>query len=100
MQEQKWSFESLAADFGWSKDQHNPAFFSGCRDIDTAFDARQFGWLTLVPAIDEERKYSPGGTFYIHDGNHRALVLAKKCLLDGWQLPRVDCLLVIPRPLD
>jgi hypothetical protein len=62
------------------------------------FDVKLFGWLMLVLPNQSELEQTRLGTFYIHDGNHRALVLAKRICMNEMPFPGVECLLVVPRP--
>jgi hypothetical protein len=73
-------FSRLAGELDLPRTQHNPAWFERCVQIDTSFDYNRFGWISVVHPNDSERRQSPRGSFYIYDGVHRALVLAKRLL--------------------
>ena len=49
-------------------------WFDGCFIVSTRFDPRLLGELKVRPLTDEERTQSSEGSFYLEDGNHRALV--------------------------
>jgi hypothetical protein len=55
--------------------------------------------LILAPSTEEEREQSPNGSFFIYDGFHRSLVLAKYLLEEEVDYQQVEGILVIPRPL-
>src|SRR2546422_11510954 len=92
------TFEMLASDLGRPKEEHDPDWFRVCAKINAAFDFDRFGWVTVVPANDSERRQTPDGSLYIYDGVHKTLVLSKR-LVSGETLFRpVEALLVLPRP--
>ena len=98
MREASSTFEMLASDLGRPKDEHDPDWFRVCAKINAAFDFDRFGWVTVVPANDSERRQTPDGSLYIYDGVHKTLVLSKR-LVSGETLFRpVEALLVLPRP--
>ena len=51
-------------------------WFEGCFIVSARFDPRLFGELKIRPLDMEEKRDSPDGSFYLEDGNHRALVYA------------------------
>ena len=94
-----WTFEDLTADMGMPLAEHDPELFVKSRYLDENFDYDKLGVLILAPSTEAERKRSPDGSFYIYDGFHRALVLAKRLLLEEEPYRQVSAILVIPRPL-
>ena len=94
----KWTFEKLTADLGLSPVEHDPDYFGKCRYMDDEFDYERFGTLMLAPVTDEEREQSPEGSFFIFDGVHRCLTLAKRLLAQEEDYRQVPALLMIPRP--
>lgn len=68
------SFSSLAKQA--HPGQYDPDFFKTCEHILTHFEPNQFDYLCVMHTTDYEKKYSPAASFYLCDGNHRALVLA------------------------
>ena len=60
-------FKHLSEDEPW---------FKGCFIVSARFDPRLFGELKIRPLDMEEKRDSPDGSFYLEDGNHRALVYA------------------------
>ena len=51
-------------------------WFDGCFIMGARFDYRLLGELKIRPLDMEEKRDSPDGSFYLEDGNHRALVYA------------------------
>ena len=49
-------------------------WFDGCFIMSARFDYRLLGELKIRPLETEETSVSPDGSFYLEDGNHRALV--------------------------
>jgi len=98
MTDRSLTFGRLATDLGLPKSQHDPAWFKKCVSIDTRFDYGLFGWTIVVSATDHEQEQSPYGTFYIHDGCHKALVLSKRLICNEISFRPVEALLLIPRP--
>jgi hypothetical protein len=94
------TFEKLANSLSLSTKEHNPEWFAPCRRIDIEFDFSRFGSVSVVPANDNERRQSPGGSFYIYDGVHRTIVLTKRLLSNEIEYRPVDILLLLPRPQD
>jgi hypothetical protein len=91
------TFEALAGDLGLPREEHNPEFFKPCVEIDSCFDWRRFGWVAVVAANDEDRRQSPLGSFYVFDGAHKSLVLAKRLLAGETAYRPVEALLLVPR---
>ena len=58
-------FKHLSEDEPW---------FDGCLIMSARFDPRLLGELKIRPLTDEETAHSSEGSFYLEDGNHRALV--------------------------
>ena len=58
-------FKHLSEDEPW---------FDGCFIMSARFDYHLLGELKIRPLTDGERSHSPAGSFYLEDGNHRALV--------------------------
>ena len=58
-------FKHLSEDEPW---------FDGCFIVSARFDPRLLGELKIRPLTNEERTHSSEGSFYLEDGNHRALV--------------------------
>jgi hypothetical protein len=100
IRDHKHTFDNLARNHQCSLNDINPEFFAKCAAIEANFDFKRFGRLILVHANNDERKQTPHGSFYIHDGNHRALILAKKVVVDGERFPGIECLLIVPRPRE
>lgn len=84
-----WSFLRL-------RDTGYP-WFDTCVALDQEFDYGKFGWVALVPLNDHERRESPSGTYYVFDGVHKTLVLAKKLVRQEVPYEPVDALLLTPR---
>ncbi len=92
------SLERLRADLGLPRTEHHPEWFEPCARIDAAFDYERFGRLAVVPATDGERAQSLRGSFYVFDGMHKSLVLAKRLLADEVEFRPIEALLLVPRP--
>lgn len=92
-----YSFEQLSEPMQLSANQHNHQWFKNCISINSDFDYKKFGLITIVPAKDCERTQSPKGTFYIYDGIHKSLVLAVKILRKEIDYQEIEALLMIPR---
>ena len=92
-----YTFESLTKSLGLPLNQHHPEWFERCVPIDGAFDFNQFGWIAVEAANDGERKQSPCGSFYIFDGMHKTLVLAKRLMKKETVFQPIDALYLIPR---
>jgi hypothetical protein len=91
------TFEGLSGHPGLPREEHDPDFFRPCVPIDRQFDYRRFGWVAVVAANDEERTQSPLGSFYVFDGAHKSLVLAKRLLAGEAAYRPVEALLLVPR---
>jgi hypothetical protein len=84
-----WSFEALVhGGFPW---------FQKCTDIDVAFDFGKVGWIAVTPLVVGELKETPHGNYYIYDGVHKSIVLAKRILRRELQYCAIDVLLLEPR---
>jgi (2Fe-2S) ferredoxin len=92
-----YTFTSLTRSLGLPSHQHYPDWFKRCLQIDGEFDFRHFGWVAVVAANDAERQQSPLGTFYIYDGAHKALVLAKRLLKKETVYQPIEALYLVPR---
>lgn len=95
----EWTFEDLVEDKGLNPKLHDPAMFAKTRYLDENFDYEKFGMLILAPSNEEEREQSPDGSFFLYDGFHRSLVLAKYLLEEEVEYQQVEGIMVIPRPL-
>jgi hypothetical protein len=91
-------FPHLASALDLPSTEHCPSWFDRCIQIDKAFDYDHFGWISVVHPTDGERNQSPGGSFYIYDGAHRAVVLAKRLIAKESIFQPVTALLIVPRP--
>ena len=88
------------ANFGWRfqnlvSESNN--WFQRCADIDENFDYAKLGWIVLTPLIPNERRETPDATFYIFEGVHRSIVLAKRLLREEEKYKPLDFLLLCPR---
>jgi hypothetical protein len=92
-----FSFSALSSNLSLSSGQHNPRWFDECKRIDDNFDINKFGWIAVTLATEDELRSSPTGTFYIYDGTHKSLVLAKRLLDKSIDFKPLECLLLIPR---
>jgi len=92
-----YSFDALTADIGLPREQHHPQWFTPCAEIDRAFDMDRFGLLILTPATEGEYRQSPGGIYYVFDGVHKSIVLAKRLLENTIAFRPLDVLLLVPR---
>ena len=92
------SFEMLSHDLGFQRNQHQPEWFERCIPIDSDFNFEYFGWLAIVLPTGNERDQSPTGSFYIFDGIHKSLVLAKKLFNQEVVFQPIEALLLLPRP--
>jgi hypothetical protein len=91
-----WTFEKLVKrEIGGD---YSPDYFAGCAHLDREFKFSEFGWPTLVLPNETERRRCPTGSFYLMDGTHRTLVLARKILLKEIEYEPVEGLLLLPRP--
>jgi hypothetical protein len=92
------TFEALSSNLGLPREEHDPDFFKPCVGIDSCFDFVKFGWVAVVAATNEERDHSKLGSFYIYDGYHKTLVLAKRLLAGETRYQPIEALYLIPRP--
>jgi hypothetical protein len=86
--------------FGWQFESLVQAGFSGfqtCVDIDAAFDYSKFGWIVVTPLNSRETDETPEGSYYIFDGVHKSIVLAKRLLRQEVEYTSVEALLLTPR---
>jgi hypothetical protein len=79
---------------------HNPGWFERCIEMDAAFEYERFGRVAVVLPTDSERRQSLFGSFYIYDGVHRTLVLAKRLLSGQIHFRPLIALMLVPRPRD
>lgn len=84
-----WDFSSLT--------EQAPAWFRECVAIDRNFSYEAFGLLAIVEANAHELRETPDGTFYIFDGVHRSIVLAKRLLRGQTPYVPLDTLWLVPR---
>jgi hypothetical protein len=84
-----WEFQRLVqAGFKW---------FRRCVDIDAAFDYGKVGLVALTPLNEAERRETPAGNYYIYDGVHKSIVMAKGLLRGETEYEPVQVLLLTPR---
>jgi len=84
-----WSFEALVhGGFPW---------FQECTDIDVAFDFGKVGWVAVTPLVKDELRETPHGSYYIYDGVHKSIVLAKRILRRELHYYPMEVLLLEPR---
>lgn len=86
----KTTFNKLCAD---SSD-----WFVKCQEIDAKFSYSHLGWVIIVEPNNREKEQTPKGTYYIYDGVHKTLVLAKRLILGETFYRPVETLLILPRP--
>lgn len=96
MLDKGWTIEKLAEKEIQGK--YDPNYFRECLQIDREFNFSEFRLPTLVHPADSEKQRNPTGVFYLMDGTHRCLVLAKKLLLKEVEFQPVEGLLLVPRP--
>lgn len=72
----KVTFEELASDSARPDLERSPNWFARCVEIANEFDWLRFGELELRCGNSQELAESPAGSWYIHGGNHRAIVAA------------------------
>jgi hypothetical protein len=53
--------------------------------------------VAVVAADDEERARPPLGRFYVYDGAHKALALARRLLAGETKYHLIEALLLVPR---
>jgi hypothetical protein len=88
------------AQFGWEFKplvQLRFEWFRSCVDIDKSFDHRNVGLVALTLLIESERCDTPAGSYYIYDGVHKCIVLAKRLLCGETTYNPVQVLLLAPR---
>ena len=84
-----WEFQTLVqAGFEW---------FRRCVDIDAAFDYGKVGLVALTPLNEQEKRETLAGNYYIYDGVHKSIVLAKRLLRGETEYEPVQFLLLTPR---
>lgn len=84
-----WRFEDIVAmGYPW---------FERCIAIDQAFDIDKFDWLSVTTLTGKEKKESPIGNYYVYDGVHRSIVLAKKLVRREIEYSPRKALLLEPR---
>jgi len=84
-----WEFQSLVqAGFEW---------FRPWVDIDKTFDDGKMGLVAITPLNEAERRETPEGNYYIYDGVHKSIVLAKRLLRGETEYEPVQVLLLTPR---
>jgi hypothetical protein len=84
-----WEFQRLVqAGFAW---------FRPCVDIDKAFDYGKVGLVALTPLNESEIRETARGNYYIYDGVHKSIVLAKRLLRGETEYEPVQVLLLTPR---
>src|SRR6266851_2524280 len=80
-----WEFQPLVhAGFEW---------FRRCVDIDAAFDYGKVGLVALTPLNEQEKRETLAGNYYIYDGVHKSIVLAKRLLRGETEYESVQVLL-------
>jgi hypothetical protein len=72
-------------------------WFNECHSFDAEFCHTQFGLLVLTCAKEDEKKETPSGTYYLYDGSHKSIVLAKKLLRKELEYRPIEALLLTPR---
>ena len=72
--EQNITFEALSKNE--IKGSYQPEAFDSYVSLLDVFDDSKFNYISCCPMNDYEKKFSPKGTFYLIDGNHRSLVYA------------------------
>jgi hypothetical protein len=84
-----WSFRALVMD--------GHQWFQKCIDIDEGFDSGKFGLIAITPLLADEQRVTPHGTYYVYDGVHKSIVLAKKLLRREMEYRPIEVLLLEPR---
>jgi len=85
----EWRFDSLV--------RAGRSWFETCVDVDAAFDYSKFGCIVVTPLNSREADETPGGTYYIFDGVHKSIVLAKRLLRQEVKYSPIEVLLLTPR---
>jgi hypothetical protein len=93
-----WTFADLARNLDFGSDYHSPDWFAACLTIEADFEWQRFGHLLLTPPCDVERRQSPRGTFYIKDGNHKALVLAHHLVTGRVEYRPIEAIMLVGTP--
>jgi hypothetical protein len=89
LEQHGWSFRKLCeAGYPW---------FEKCVGIDDSFDISRFHWVALTPCTNGELRESPRGNYYIFDGVHKTMVLAKKLIRNEVAYTPITTLLLTPR---
>jgi hypothetical protein len=83
--------------FEWEFEAVVQKWFQPCADIDAAFDYGKVGLLALTPLTEPEKRETPEGNYYIYDGVHKSIVLAKRLLRGEAEYKPVRVLLLTPR---
>jgi hypothetical protein len=86
--------------FGWVFDrliEQGYPWFGPCVEIDRTFDSSKFGLIALTTLTPDEKIETPKGSYYIFDGVHRSIVLAKKLFKGAIQYKPVQAILLEPR---
>lgn len=85
----EWRFQALVAQgYPW---------FEKCARLDQAFDWSKLGWIAVTPLLHAESRSNPQGSYYIYDGAHKSIVLAKRLLCRELEYRPVEVLLLTPR---
>ena len=97
--EKGYSFEDLSQDMDLPSNQHKPKWFRRCCEIYNNFSYDKFKRkpIWLRPLNHGEKDQSPQGNFYILDGCHRALVLAKLLRENKIQYEPFNPILIWPK---
>jgi hypothetical protein len=64
--------------------------------LDLEIDSK-LGWIALAVLLEAETRETPAGTYYIYDGVHKSIVLAKRLLRQEVQYKPLEALLLTPR---
>ena len=72
-------------------------WFRRCVDIDAAFDYGKVGLVALTILNEQEKRETPEGNYYIYDGVHKSIVLAKRLLRGQTEYKPAQVLLLKPR---
>ena len=84
-----WKFETLI--------KRGYTWFQQCADIDGKFDIEKVGWVAVTPLVAGEQKYTPNGSYYVYDGVHKSIVVAKRILRREFKYRPIKVLLLEPR---
>jgi hypothetical protein len=91
------TFEAMSGDLGLPREEYDRDFFKPCAAIDRRFGDRKFDWAAVVAANDEERTQSALGSFYVCDGAHKSLALARRLPAGETTYRPVETLHLVPR---